>query len=633
MALAQLYRDSIPSPWAGATALLALLLLGCGDVSDSQANSSGGAGGSGNGGASSVGADAPSSGAGGEGEAGGRSEPDWPAPIAATTLPLEVLGAPGVGVEAVLSLTQADLDAALTEKTELSLTLQNILEPDSAQVSLNDGAPIDLGAAAGPWLRRHDGRVAAGSVVLEPRLLRAGENRLLFRYTRQVVDGAAVSGFRVLGAAIAIGARRIALELPAADPNDWQPYDASADALERGRGYFQDESRDGGPSCARCHADSGADLKYYAFSNESIAERAIFHQFSRAEAEDIASYIRSLAVVAAGRAYDSPFQPGVGNHGAAGAGYGAVLGDDAAFAASAFGSKALPTELRWDWAAEADPFLAPASVATPTWLRWLPRELDPSWFERDDGLLGAAEQRLAEAPTLENAQTFMSAALTVGKELVAESGDYPGKIEVLRFAAVKLWDWSRKNGFDAADHGVPDGSPAYPYEVGFAFFEAAQSGAVAGAALQTMQWWWVQLATNPGRGLSTGKRPLNFQDVLSAAESAALGSSQIAFLHLYGSWEESRGALSTQWHSAEGPVRLLLVPMRDLPAADRVAVMRRFLQQERAYLDNGGVLDKSHHQKLSEAWSRGCAALSAAQRLSLRDEAPAQVVSDLAACP
>ena len=50
-----------------------------------------------------------------------------------------------------------------------------------------------------------------------------------------------------------------------------------------------------GPACARCHADSGTDLQYYAFSTYSIVERAMFHEFTRAEAEDMASYIRSLA--------------------------------------------------------------------------------------------------------------------------------------------------------------------------------------------------------------------------------------------------------------------------------------------------------------------------------------------------
>ena len=95
-----------------------------------------------------------------------------------------------------------------------------------------------------------------------------------------------------------------------------------------------------------------------------------------------------------------------------------------------------------------DTFLLPTRAAAPTWMRWLPRQLPDDWFTRKDGVLAAAEQALAEAPSLETAQTFMSAALTVGKDVLLLDGDYAAKVDVLRFAAVKLWDWSRQNGFE-----------------------------------------------------------------------------------------------------------------------------------------------------------------------------------------
>jgi hypothetical protein len=563
------------------------------------------------------------------------AEPAWPPARVATTLPLEVLGAPGIGVEASIVLAAIDVERARTSGATLTLTVQNIVAPDSATVSVNDGAPLDLGDPDGPWLRRHDGRVSSGAVAIDPGLLRAGANRIVFRYTRQlVVDLAAVSGFRVLGGAISVGGATLhPIGLPAEDPGAWAPHDPSPEAIARGRIYFQEVSRDEGPACARCHPDSGADLQYYAFSTHSIVERAMFHRFNRAEAEDLASYIRSVPVAPVGRPYDPPFQPGHGNHGAAGAGHSAVLNDDAAFSQSAFGGAALPASPAWPWAAAVDTFQQPSAVAAPTWLRWLPRHLEPDWFERDGGLLASAEKALAQQGTLQAAQAFMSAALVIGKQLVAEGGDYVGKIEVLRFAAVKLWDWSRKNGFHNPDHGMPDGSPAYPYEVGFGFFEASQSTALPGAALQTMQWWWAQLAANPGRGLSTGKRPLNFLDTLSAAENAGLGAGHVAFLHLYGSWEESRGALADRWGTAEGPVRLLAISMRPLSAADRAAVMRRFLMQESAFLEQGGALDAGHHAKLADAWSRSCGVLSAPQRSELRALASPAVQPDLIACP
>jgi hypothetical protein len=562
------------------------------------------------------------------------SAPEWPPPQPATTLPLEVLGAPGAGVEVVFDLESADVDAARNAGTlHLALTIHNVVEPASAEVTINGSASIDLGDRNGPFLRPFDGQVASGRIVVDPGQLVSGPNRIVFRYTRQVQDRAAVSGFRVLAVALELAGKTVALDLPDNDPATWRPLDSSPQVIERGRSFFQDVSRDGGPTCARCHADSGADLQYYAFSTHSIVERAMFHEFTRAEAEELASYIRALPTVAAGRPYDAPFQPGSSNHGAAGAGYSAILATDTTFAESAFGGAALPATLPWNWAETVDTFRQQTQAAAPTWMRWLPRDLKEEWFTRKDGILAAAEQALADTPTLEAAQTFMSAALTVGKDILLVEGDYAAKVDVLRFAAVKLWDWSRKNGFDRPDHGLPDGSPAYPYEVGFAFFEAAQAQALPGAEQQTMDWWWAQLAANPGRGLSTGRRPLNFEDVLLAAENAGLGAAHLAFLHLYGSWEESRGALIDRWGTADSPVRLLLVPMRRLPVADRVALLRRFFVKEAEYLAQGGTLDGGHHQKLAAAWSVGCAALSVSQLAELRALAPQAVSADLAACP
>jgi hypothetical protein len=612
--------------------LLPLFALACGSETGPSARATGADGAAGTGGADAGIPDAPSPDAGDSAPDGPPST--WPDPEQATTLPLEVLGAPGAGVEVSLVVGASDLEAARAQgSVSLVLTVHNVVAPESAQIAINDQSPIDLGDPQGPFLRKVDGQVASGKLAVDPSRLRVGKNRLVFRYTRQVIDRAAVSGFRVLEVALELTGKKLPLELPAEDPAAWQPLDATPEAIERGRSYFQDASRDGGPACARCHADSGADLQYYAFSTKSLVERAMFHEFTRDEAEDLASYVRSLPVVPKGRPYDAPFQPGATNHGAAGAGYAAVLGADSSFAEAAFGAAALPASLAWTWPQAVDTFRLPTRAAAPTWMRWLPRELEDDWFSRKDGILATTERALAATPSLENAQAFMSAALTVGKDILLLEGDYEAKIDVLRFAAVKLWDWSRQNGFERSDHGVPDGSPAYPYEVGFAFFEAMQADALPNAAQQTMDWWWAQLAANPGRGVSTGRRPLNFEDVLLAAENAGLGPAHVAFLHLYGSWEESRGALAERWGTADSPVRLLLVPMRQLPPADRALVLRRFLEREAQHLTSGGTFDAAHHQKLADAWSRGCTELSSTVRAELRAIAPEAVRADLSACP
>jgi hypothetical protein len=73
--------------------------------------------------------------------------------------------------------------------------------------------------------------------------------------------------------------------------------------------------------------------------------------------------------------------------------------------------------------------------------------------------------------------------------------------------------------------------------------------------------------------------------------------------------------------------------MRRLPAADRVALLRRFLVKEADYLAQGGTLAQEHHDKLAAAWTVGCPALSASQIAELRALAPDAVRPDLAACP
>jgi hypothetical protein len=64
--------------------------------------------------------------------------------------------------------------------------------------------------------------------------------------------------------------------------------------------------------CADCHAHDGRDLKYFGFSNVSIAARSRFHGPSDLQGQQIASYIRSLPVPSPGRPWNPPYQPGPG---------------------------------------------------------------------------------------------------------------------------------------------------------------------------------------------------------------------------------------------------------------------------------------------------------------------------------
>ena len=522
--------------------------------------------------------------------------------------------------------------------------MHNVVQPAAAELALNGSEAVAL---AGVLVRPHGG-VASGDVTLDPAALQPGTNWLVFRYTRQVPD---VSGFRVLTAEIvADGVTLGHVDLPWSDPATWQAPSAAPD-VELGRTYFADVSRDGGPVCAACHAIDGADLQYFAFSNRGIVERARHHLFSVDDAEQIASYLRSLPVAAPGRVHEPPFQPRPDNTVAAGAGHDAVVDDDA-FGDAVFGPggwTALPDDIPWTWVDDEglDPYLLPAPVQVPAWFQWLPRSINPVWFEipldGDGNTLRDAELGLRENGTLEDAQRFMAFAVALGNRILAggdpelsEGSDHVQRIQLLRFAAVRLWEWSRaQDDFADPDRGFPADTPPYPYEVGFAFFEAAQADALATDAWQqTIEWWWVQLVLDAGRGASNGLRPLNWADVLVAAREAGLGPNALVFLHLYGSWEESRGTMADAFGTELGPVRLLSTPMYLLDGDGVARLFRRFLRREAEWIAGAGTTTPQHHAELADAWASHCATMSASVRAELRaivDDAAVQ--DDLAACP
>jgi hypothetical protein len=542
------------------------------------------------------------------------------------TFPLEVIGV--CPEEGVCAETRVELALdRVPSSAALVLTTHNLVDDDMAQVLVN-GTPVDLSELASPLLRRHGG-VASGRIEIDPASLVAGENELVFQYTRQVRS---VSGYRVLALAIEADGASTPLVLDDTDPASWRPFDDSSAAIERGRAYFQDESRDGGPTCATCHVDSGADLEYFAFSSHSIVERAKHHLFPEADARDIASFLRASGVERTGRIFEPPFQPGETNHGAAGAGHAAVAGDDA-FGRAVFGDAGIADELAWDFAASIDLYRLPAPVQAPPWFRWLPRDLPDVYLDWEVGgdrdTVRAAMTALRDEPTNENAWHLMSTAVAAGREIFALESDPVGRADLLRLAAVKLFEWSRQQDFDGPMHGFPDRTPPYPYEIGFAIFESPDS--FPGGYEEVMEWWWVQLSLDAGRGFSDGRRPLDYRDVLLAAEGAGLGPNAIVFLHLLGSYEESRGELAMRFGESVGPARLLEVPMRHADARTKSVLLRRFFRREAEWIAGGGELSADHHAQISRAWEVACADLEDSE--ALRALAPIEIASDLATCP
>ncbi|MBX3246560.1 MAG: hypothetical protein KF901_05195 [Myxococcales bacterium] len=160
-------------------------------------------------------------------------------------------------------------------------------------------------------------------------------------------------------------------------------YDVGLDMTDgegNGRGPINGRMR---ASCADCHASDGRDLKYFNYSNRSIIERSRFHELTRAEGENIASYIRSLDIpfVAQARPWNPAYQPGPGMDSrpvyewAAGAGVDAILDRDRDLAPYLLPRGNSMNEVRAvvDRYATLNLRELPINIPMPEWKEWLPR--------------------------------------------------------------------------------------------------------------------------------------------------------------------------------------------------------------------------------------------------------------------
>jgi hypothetical protein len=124
-----------------------------------------------------------------------------------------------------------------------------------------------------------------------------------------------------------------------------------------------------------CHTQDGRDLKYFNYSNQSIAARAMFHGLSSVQGNQIVSYIRSLNVPNPGRPWNPPYQPGPGmdslpvSQWAAGAGINAVLNADTDML-----PYLMPGGSTAKWASNSymNARETPIALQLPDWNRWLP---------------------------------------------------------------------------------------------------------------------------------------------------------------------------------------------------------------------------------------------------------------------
>jgi hypothetical protein len=327
-------------------------------------------------------------------------------------LPIEIMGLDGTVVSVPFDLN------AIESQSARSLWLQvhglRYSDQASVQIGSSEWIPLNNKTAAVAAPARSFGGIGGAfatltmTVPLPSGALLAGPNILRFRFNH--TDGLA-SGFRVLSFNFltSTGTRL----LPSSDfaednPDNWTPPLPDATSIRAGQELWRSaplvaSSLPNSPAirarCADCHSLDGRDLKYFNFSNHSIVTRSAFHGLSALEGEQIASYIRSLALPHPGRPWNPPYQPGPGQDSqpvanwAAGAGLRWVLDRDVdalpyLFSQRASNSNAVTTPpqpvdlssllpkissdvFRPD--GDLNPREIPIALQLPDWEQWLPR--------------------------------------------------------------------------------------------------------------------------------------------------------------------------------------------------------------------------------------------------------------------
>lgn len=261
-------------------------------------------------------------------------------------LPIEVIGDAGLTKSVTVNVTDA------SKVKGLWMLVNNLSYENKASVKINNGAWIKLNNTTVnvPEPAKSYGGIGGGYHVgsmkitfpLATGAIVEGENNLSFKF--DFSDGLS-SGYRIVRFNLvdAAGVKLLPTNtFKEDDPNTWTQPIAGSAAAAAGKILWETKNITEGPKstivlkakCGDCHAKNGRDLKYFNYSNESIIARSKFHKLNQTEAEQVASYIRSLDVPNPGRPWNPPYQPGPGidskpvNEWAAGAGIDWVLDKD-----------------------------------------------------------------------------------------------------------------------------------------------------------------------------------------------------------------------------------------------------------------------------------------------------------------
>jgi len=270
---------------------------------------------------------------------------------ATVQLPIEVMGPTGTSSTVTVTVP------SVAPVTSLWMKVHGTSYAGKMSVSINGGAFTSLSNStmgltiADP--ERSYGGIGSNYAVIEMTLalpansVPVGTNTITFQFNG--TDGNS-DGFRVLEFNFLDGTGTSVLP-PSTftydDPNTWTapaPLNTPSD-IAAGKVLYQTATLiqsplSGAPTltahCADCHTLDGHDLKYFNYSNLSIMARAKFHGLTDAQANQIASYIRSLTFVNPGRPWNPPYQPATNidtlpvSSWAAGGGLDALLPRDSA---------------------------------------------------------------------------------------------------------------------------------------------------------------------------------------------------------------------------------------------------------------------------------------------------------------
>jgi hypothetical protein len=314
-------------------------------------------------------------------------------------LPVEVVGESGTTAGVTVDVAPA----RAREARSLWMQIHGLTYDGMITVRVNEGpwSPLNNDTVAVAEPAKSYGGIGGGYSTLNVVLplpagaIVDGANTVRFRFEK--TDGVA-SGFRVVAFNLlgANGDKLLPSETFAEDdPGSWHAPLSDAESVRAGEKlWLEAPLRANGLAnapqiqarCADCHARDGRDLKYFAFSNESIAARSRFHGLSDRQGRQIASYIRSLPYPSPGRPWNPPYQPGPGldsqpvERWAAGAGLKWALDSDNATLPFLFGSRdaGAPLVPRITKAAvhpdaNLNPREIPIALQLPDWNRWLPQ--------------------------------------------------------------------------------------------------------------------------------------------------------------------------------------------------------------------------------------------------------------------